>query len=126
MLVGRSLVSAITQTPASGPFELRTTPPRSVSPMLTAGVCCAKTGPGEANAAARAIAATPEYKAALFLISLSSNDFHQVSWLPQAPLGVRPARGMSRRRIVTQYHRAGKPHLLLVERGRRFSATGRA
>src|ERR1700693_3206659 len=82
MLVGRSLVSAITQTPASGPFELRTTPPRSVSPMLTAGVCCAKTGPGEANAAAMAMAATPEYKAALFLISLSSNDFHQVSWLP--------------------------------------------
>jgi hypothetical protein len=33
-------------------------------------------------------------------------------------LGVRPARGKSRRRIVTQYHRAGKPRLLLMERGR--------
>src|SRR6202162_6257394 len=50
--------------------------------MLTAGACCAKAGPGEAaNAATRAIAATPEYKAVLFLISLSSNDSDQVSWL---------------------------------------------
>ena len=34
--VGRSEVSAITQTPASGPFALVTTPPRSFSPMRIA------------------------------------------------------------------------------------------
>src|SRR6516164_266071 len=33
--VGRSVVSAMTQTPASGPFELVTTPPMSVLPTLT-------------------------------------------------------------------------------------------
>src|SRR5438046_6086311 len=32
-LVGRSVVSAITQTPASGPFALVTIPARSLSPM---------------------------------------------------------------------------------------------
>src|SRR5580692_2870894 len=35
-LVGRSLVSAITHTPASGPFELATTPAMSAFPTLTA------------------------------------------------------------------------------------------
>src|SRR5215471_11477989 len=35
--VGRSVVSAITHTPASGPFALVTTPPRSSLPMVTAG-----------------------------------------------------------------------------------------
>src|SRR5436309_12937141 len=35
--VGRSLVSAITQTPASGPFALVTAPPRSPAPMRIAG-----------------------------------------------------------------------------------------
>ena len=31
------MVSAITHTPASGPFALVTTPPRSLSPIVTAG-----------------------------------------------------------------------------------------
>src|SRR5258708_27268455 len=35
-LVGRSVVSAITQTPASGPFALATTPLRSFAPMEAA------------------------------------------------------------------------------------------
>ena len=35
--VGRSVVSAMTQTPASGPLALETTPPRSFSPI--AGAC---------------------------------------------------------------------------------------
>src|SRR6516165_10057227 len=40
-LVGRSVVSAITQTPASGPFGPLTTPPISLSPMVTpAGAVC--------------------------------------------------------------------------------------
>src|SRR6185312_15052050 len=51
-LVGRSPVSAITQTPASGPFDPVTTPPISVAPMLTAG-CCARAG-SMANAATAA------------------------------------------------------------------------
>src|SRR6266568_562486 len=36
--VGRSVVSAITQTPASGPFALVTTPPISLLPMSTAAL----------------------------------------------------------------------------------------
>src|SRR5262249_16395247 len=35
--VGRSVVSAMTQTPASGPFALVTVPPRSLAPMRMAG-----------------------------------------------------------------------------------------
>src|SRR5919206_79704 len=35
--VGRSVVSAMTHTPASGPFGLVTTPPRSVEPIVTSG-----------------------------------------------------------------------------------------
>src|SRR5262245_34773375 len=42
-LVGRSLVSAITHTPASGPFDPVTTPPMSVAPTVTVG-CCALAG----------------------------------------------------------------------------------
>src|SRR5262249_2775250 len=43
IFVGSSVVSAITQTPASGPFGLVTTPPRSLSPIAGAGsaFCCA-------------------------------------------------------------------------------------
>src|ERR1700738_2370471 len=43
-LVGRSVVSAITQTPASGPAALTTVPPISVAPTVT--VCCAQTAVG--------------------------------------------------------------------------------
>src|SRR5262249_43923628 len=44
-LVGRSVVSAITQTPASGPLALVTMPPRSLSPTVTptGALCCALT-----------------------------------------------------------------------------------
>src|SRR6185369_3582700 len=48
-LVGRSVVSAITQTPASGPFGPLTTPPRSPSPTLTPGGalwCAPRVRPG--------------------------------------------------------------------------------
>jgi hypothetical protein len=52
------VVSAITQTPASGPFAPVTTPPMSSLSMATAGACWAASPPAEpANAAA--IAATP-------------------------------------------------------------------
>src|SRR5688500_14556016 len=37
--VGRSFVSAITQTPASGPFVLRTTPPISSASTVIVGCC---------------------------------------------------------------------------------------
>src|SRR6266705_4204387 len=48
--VGRSLVSAITHTPASGPFELVTTPPMSSASIATAAplLCCASTPVKEA------------------------------------------------------------------------------
>src|SRR5918992_682241 len=39
-LVGRSVVSAITQTPASAPFALVTTPPMSSLSMRTAPLLC--------------------------------------------------------------------------------------
>src|SRR6266511_2106419 len=70
--VGRSRVSAITQTPASGPFALLTTPPRSLSPTLTpaGGVCCSLTGAGGApKNAASAIAATPKYRPVLIVMT---------------------------------------------------------
>jgi hypothetical protein len=38
-LVGKSVVSAITQTPASGPFEPRTMPPTDFSPMAGIRAC---------------------------------------------------------------------------------------
>src|SRR6267378_8046378 len=57
--VGRSVVSAITQTPASGPLVLLTTPPRSFAPTLLApcGVLW-----HEVRKAAIAIAAAPKCK----------------------------------------------------------------
>src|SRR6267142_329827 len=45
--VGRSVVSAITQTPASGPLAPVTTPPRSPAPIVTAALfpwACAPDG----------------------------------------------------------------------------------
>src|SRR5256885_5350132 len=49
-LVGVSVVSAITHTPASGPFELVTTPPMSSGSIATVGalLCCALTQGNEA------------------------------------------------------------------------------
>src|SRR6476659_3422746 len=45
--VGKSVVSAITQTPASGPFELVTTPP--ISAARTSTVCWARKPVEHAN-----------------------------------------------------------------------------
>src|SRR5215831_1447154 len=52
---GRSVVSAITQTPASGPFALVTTPPMSSLSIATvaAPFCCAWTPVKEATEVAR-------------------------------------------------------------------------
>src|SRR3954451_20843111 len=81
--VGRSLVSAITQTPASAPFGLVTTPPRSLSPTLTpAGADgCAFTGAGGApTSAASAIAATLRYRLARIVMAAP----------PVRPVSLRP------------------------------------
>src|SRR5882672_10913267 len=63
--VGRSVVSAITQTPASGPLGPVTTPPMSFAPTLPV--------PGvlwhAARSAARAAATTPRYKAFLVFMN---------------------------------------------------------
>ena len=48
-LVGRSVVSAITQTPASGAFGPATTPPRSAAPTVTPAFGCAIAGDGIAT-----------------------------------------------------------------------------
>src|SRR5581483_2796658 len=54
-LVGRSVVSAITQTPASGPLAPLTTPPMSFSPTLSdAARCCCWASAGAPNASASA------------------------------------------------------------------------
>src|SRR5207247_1932193 len=63
--VPSSVVSAMTQTPASGPFVLVTTPPMSSASICTAagGACCVDgrvTGQA-ANTAARPTTAAPEY-----------------------------------------------------------------
>src|SRR6185503_8428514 len=49
--VGSAVVSAITHTPASGPFALVTTPPRSSSSMRTASAPCWRAA-GDADAMA--------------------------------------------------------------------------
>src|SRR5215470_6610792 len=68
-LVGRSVVSAITQTPASGPFDPLTTPPMSSASIATCGaalLCWAAAGAAvpvrysAKAAAAKALAATPD------------------------------------------------------------------
>src|SRR6516165_1239998 len=59
--VGRSVVSAITQTPASGPLGPRTTPPRSLAPTWIAASCCAALRVGAlAKSAGIETAATPK------------------------------------------------------------------
>src|SRR3954451_20116739 len=58
-LVGRSVVSAITQRPPSGPFPPLTRPPMSLSPILTDVACCCCCAPA-APAAASATAAKME------------------------------------------------------------------
>src|SRR5260370_14399301 len=53
--VGVSVVSAISQTPASGPSALLTTPPRSLLPTLTAGPRCCALAPTGIAAVAKAV-----------------------------------------------------------------------
>src|SRR5258707_5702908 len=70
--VGRSLVSAITQTPASGPPGPVTTPPRSRSPILNAGSgdVCACTQAGDvASTDASANATKHKAPTVIFVIS---------------------------------------------------------
>src|SRR5262245_27153989 len=58
-LVGSTVVSAITHTPASGPFALRTTPPMSSLSMATSAACWAGSrlgAPVSSTAMARAAA----------------------------------------------------------------------
>src|SRR6516225_172043 len=66
--VGRSFVSAMTQTPASGPFVLVTTPAMSLASMAIASEVCAETGCVIVRAAPRATANTTAASAAVILI----------------------------------------------------------
>src|SRR5262249_31306098 len=65
--VGRSVVSAITHTPASGPFAPVTTPPMSSLSIATA-VCAPSCAGAAASSAATLIAATVKYSLALSLM----------------------------------------------------------
>ena len=70
--VGRSVVSAITQTPASGPFALVTTPPISSLSMLTDVPCWLLSWLGhEARKAAMPTATIPKYTSFLVIMSRS-------------------------------------------------------
>jgi hypothetical protein len=71
--VGRSVVSAITHTPASGPFELVTTPPMSSESIATVApfLCCASTQVSEA-ASRPATANKPALGFTLKVMSCSS------------------------------------------------------
>src|SRR5215813_7685772 len=83
--VGRSRVSAITHTPASGPLRLVTTPPRSLSPTVTGAGCWALTRAGGAPInAANAMAAAPRYNPALIVMTGSSRLVARPLGLPQA------------------------------------------
>src|SRR6516165_7254190 len=67
MRVGRLVVSAITHTPASGPFGPETTPPISLAPTLTVA-CCAAIG-RTPNARATAAVAALKYKPCFVFMS---------------------------------------------------------
>jgi hypothetical protein len=68
--VGSSCVSAITHTPASGPFALRTTPPMSLLLIGTVVCACAPGHPKAPviNAPAVKIAAAKEYNLRFFVM----------------------------------------------------------
>src|ERR1700730_6564088 len=93
-LVGRSVVSAITQTPASGPRELVTTPARSALPIgiVLAGLrCCA-----------RSPAAAPATHAAMAMVAATFTCRFRVGFMKTsdgegAPLRFQPAFRYSRR-----------------------------
>ncbi|TMQ26806.1 MAG: hypothetical protein E6K82_03295 [Candidatus Rokuibacteriota bacterium] len=71
-LVARSVVSAITHTPASGPFGPVTTPPMSSLSMGTAppAACCAPSSSAEpTHTTAIANAAKPKYSAVFILMA---------------------------------------------------------
>src|SRR5262245_34552454 len=101
-LLGRSVVSAITHTPASGPKRLVTTPPMAEAliwmPDATAApaaggaaACWALIGTGELTAAAITSAATPDSKT-LAVLMFSSPGARAVArnagpdWLPRLRL----------------------------------------
>src|SRR6266566_6692183 len=93
-LVGSSLVSAITQTPASCPLELVTTPPISVFPTRTvlALPCPAFTGAVSRHATATmptTDSATPDQQA-LDAISLSSTPWNP--WVRDTLIHTTPRR----------------------------------
>src|ERR1700676_4995180 len=70
-LVGRSVVSAITQTPASGPLGLLTTPPRSALPMRTGSLLSwpARTPASVVAKSTPSTITIPGYKVLLLIIS---------------------------------------------------------
>src|SRR5262245_50922334 len=72
IFVGRSVVSAITQTPASGPFVLVTTPPISSLSMRGAlPPCAVALVIDTARNAASARPSTPRDKVRLFIVAPS-------------------------------------------------------
>src|SRR6266478_1459391 len=76
-LVGRSVVSAITQTPASGPFVLVTTPPISSLSMRTTVSCWLLSWRGhEAKKAAIPTATIPKDNSLLVFMTCSFRRFH--------------------------------------------------
>src|SRR6516162_375888 len=78
--VGRSLVSAITQTPASGPFGPVTTPPISVAPILTpGGACWADSCAGAAASKAAASTIGAAFRRNLPLILMVNAPLHRCS-----------------------------------------------
>ncbi len=87
-LVGRSVVSAITQTPGSGPFALVTTPPMSSLPIETASPvdCCAFNPPSDATRITPAAMSPNRYKTLLLMVShllrgrMAATLFAMVNW----------------------------------------------
>src|SRR5262245_4030010 len=70
--VGRSVVSAMTHTPASGPLGPLTTPPMALPSIFTAPPtpCWALSVPAPAQITAIAITATPRYRSLLIFMAL--------------------------------------------------------
>jgi hypothetical protein len=82
------LVSAITQTPASGPFALETTPPMSLVSMLTAAFvfCCPLSRTGKAVKSSAILATTmPAYNSLFMLIPFSLVSFRPLTGEIKSP-----------------------------------------